>query len=193
MAENNGVETNNSFEPVAPEDNDKDDPDNEEEMIQHLKTLAHKVEVQLAGPRLSQSEKRARAKAEAEKQCTEQKARKPVGPPKPLTKKQIRDIVNAINSGQLKLPDLDLENMGDSDLITIWALMDSGSAVHVADVEKHFPNAKVRISESQKGGSNIRLPVEARSRTKARPTLSSLQRLDKLDSSRSRTLQWACQ
>ena len=62
-----------------------------------------------------------RAQCEASTQIAEHKAKTAVGPPAPVTKKQIRDIVKAINSGKLKLPDLDLDNINDKDVVTMWA------------------------------------------------------------------------
>ena len=61
--------------------------------------------------------------------------------PPPLTKAQIRDIVHKISTGAIKLPDL--PDMRDQDLVTVWALLDAGSAVNDVDFEKHFPGIKV--------------------------------------------------
>ena len=61
--------------------------------------------------------------------------------PSRLTRKQINAIAKDINDGKLKLPDLTLDN--DDDYIAVWALLDSGSSVHVVDAAKFFPKAKV--------------------------------------------------
>ena len=52
------------------------------------------------------------------------------GPP-PLTRAQIQRIAETIEKGELKLPDLDLPS--DADYAAVWALVDSGSSVHVVD------------------------------------------------------------
>ena len=63
------------------------------------------------------------------------------GPP-PLSKKQIAAIAKKLESGELTLPDLELPT--DQDYCAIWALVDSGSSVHVVDVAKTFPGAKIK-------------------------------------------------
>ena len=42
--------------------------------------------------------------------------------------------------------------MRDQDLVTVWALLDAGSAVNVVDFEKHFPGIKVKESSAQRKG-----------------------------------------
>ena len=51
--------------------------------------------------------------------------------PKPLSREQIASIVHAINTGAITLPEL--PEMQDKDLVSIWALVDAGSAVRVVD------------------------------------------------------------
>ena len=51
-------------------------------------------------------------------------------------------IAADVNSGKIKLPDLDLED--DASYEAVWALVDSGSSVHAVDVEKVMPGAKIR-------------------------------------------------
>ena len=71
-----------------------------------------------------------------------QKARKQQGKwPPPLARAQIKAIAQKINKGELSLPELDLPH--DSDYVAIWALVDSGSSVHVANVSKVFPGARI--------------------------------------------------
>ena len=50
-------------------------------------------------------------------------------------------IANGITSGKIQLPELDLDT--DEDYEAVWALVDSGSSVHVVDAEKFFPGAKI--------------------------------------------------
>ena len=74
----------------------------------------------------------------------------PAGKPKPLTKKQVDWIVSQVQAGKIHLPDLE-----DSDEPTykmVWALVDSGSAAHVANVAKQFPGAQITESLAQKQG-----------------------------------------
>ena len=55
--------------------------------------------------------------------------------------KQIAAIARDINSGKLKLPDITLDS--DEENEALWALLDSGSALHVANASKFFPGAKI--------------------------------------------------
>ena len=51
-------------------------------------------------------------------------------------------IAKDINEGRLKLPDLEVNSNDEYE--AIWALVDSGSSVHVIDVEAVLPGAKIR-------------------------------------------------
>ena len=82
------------------------------------------------------------------KQSQRQKRR--AGHPPPLTKQQIAAIAAKIEKGELTLPELKLDH--DSDYVAVWALVDSGSSVHVVDVAKVFPGAHVdKPPEDHKG------------------------------------------
>ena len=116
---------------VCRDDANDDEADDEDAMMQCIDSFAHKVRI---GQRESQK----------------QRARKQQAGPPPLTKAQIQAIVNKIASGEIKLPDL--QEMNDKDLITIWALLDAGSAVNVVDFDKHLHGVKVRESTAQRRG-----------------------------------------
>ena len=105
------------------EDSDSEDEQegDEDNVLACLNSFAHSVQ---SGPRLSQK----------------QRKRQP-GPPK-LTKKQIAEIVHKFPTGQITLPEL--PELNDEDLVSVWALLDAGSAVHVVDFAKHF--ARHRLS-----------------------------------------------
>ena len=55
-----------------------------------------------------------------------------------------------MHAGTIDLPALD--NLDDASYTLVWALADSGSAAHVADMSKAFPGANVRVSPGQKEG-----------------------------------------
>ena len=55
-----------------------------------------------------------------------------------------------IASGQVKLPDL--QPLRDDGLVSVWALLDAGSPVHVVDFAKRLPSAKIRESMAQQHG-----------------------------------------
>ena len=50
-------------------------------------------------------------------------------------------LAKDINEGRLTLPELDLPS--DKDYVAVWALVDSGSSVHVVDASQVFPKSKV--------------------------------------------------
>ena len=91
-----------------------DEDDDEERVIGTLKQFSRSVTV---GPKVSQ------------------KARKG---PSPVSRKKMAKIVASIENGTLSLPDAmnDCENGTDVDYI--WALMDSGSFVNIANKENIF-------------------------------------------------------
>ena len=108
---------------TEPEDNEEDD------LIAALERVAHHVHV---GPKPHQKRTASGFK------------------PKPLTKRQLDWIVAQVNAGKIHLPEP--EQLTDDDYCMVWALADSGSAAHVADVSKHFPGAPVRESAAPKQG-----------------------------------------
>ena len=55
---------------------------------------------------------------------------------------RITAIAAKVTSGEITLPGLDLDSDGEWE--TVWALLDSGSSVHVVNMTKHFPGAHVR-------------------------------------------------
>ena len=113
---------------------DEDEEGDEEHMSESLKQFAHVVH---SGPKLSQKESR-RVIGK--------------GAPPASTKKQIASIVHKIATGEISLPELDTRVKSDEDLVAIWALLDAGSAVHVADFSKHFPGLKTKEGNSKKRG-----------------------------------------
>ena len=68
------------------------------------------------GPKLSQQQRKGRTR---------------------LSKERIAAIAKDVNDGKLKLPELDLPS--DADFVAVWALVDSGSSVHVVNAKKSFP------------------------------------------------------
>ena len=66
-----------------------------------------------------------------------QKAARASRTPKPLSRKQIMQIAKDITSGKIQLPDLDLET--DAAYEAVWALVDSGSSVHLVNAAKVSP------------------------------------------------------
>ena len=63
--------------------------------------------------------------------------------PKALSPSKIASIVAAVETGALLLPDIGDEVTSDGDLVAVWALMDSGSSIHTACKDKHFPGSVV--------------------------------------------------
>ena len=61
---------------------------------------------------------------------------------KPYTFKQIAAIADNINKGKIQLPDITLDS--NEEWEAMWALVDAGSSVDVADMERDFPGAKVK-------------------------------------------------
>ena len=56
--------------------------------------------------------------------------------------KRIAAVADKIKKGEIELPDLDLESNDEWE--AVWALLDSGSSVHVVNMSKHLPGAKIR-------------------------------------------------
>ena len=96
-----------------------------DDLVESLKQLAHNVQI---GPKPSQK----MAKATR------------------LSPQRITAIARDINSGKIKLPDLDLPT--DKDYVAVWALVDSGSSVHVVNAEQICPGAKIHPPPPGHGG-----------------------------------------
>ena len=58
----------------------------------------------------------------------------------------IAEIARKIHTGQIALPDLDLEN--NEDFAAVWALVDSGAGKSCADKSRHFPFLQVENTKS---------------------------------------------
>ena len=95
------VETANPFDVIQPEDLDEDD--DQDGLIKALGDFAHHVRT---GPKPSQ------------KQAKQNRSKKP------YTEAEIKEIVAAIKTGKIKLPEL--KDLSDDNWITLWALMDAG-------------------------------------------------------------------
>ena len=108
----------NTFQDLGAADMDDDDHEDLAAAIQELTCHVN------TGPRLSQRQRKQQSR------------------PKPLTQKQIQEIADKINRGEIKLPDLKLDTNADYD--AVWALVDSGSSVHAVDMRKTFPGAKIQ-------------------------------------------------
>ena len=73
---------------------------------------------------------------------------------KAYTLKQIAAIAQDINDGKIQLPDIpDFES--NEEYECLWALVDSGSSVHVVDMPKVFPGAKIRKPHPQSKGFKV--------------------------------------
>ena len=72
-----------------------------------------------------------------------QSQRRPVRP-KPLGHQKIREICAAMKCGHPNFNDIDQEVTTDDDLVAVWALVDSGSGVHIASHGTHFPGARLQ-------------------------------------------------
>ena len=106
-----------------------EDADDEDNMLSTLNMIAHRVR---KGPKPHQ---RGVSRSNV---------------PKPLTRKQLDWIVAQVKAGKIDLPNLDALN--EDDFTMVWALADTGSAAHVADMRKQFPGASIRESEAQRRG-----------------------------------------
>ena len=58
-----------------------------------------------------------------------------------LSKERIAAIAKDVSDGKISLPELDLPT--DADLVAVWALVDSGSSVHVVNALKSFPGSHI--------------------------------------------------
>ena len=124
------VVTSNSFSALS-EDND-DVEDDEEEVVAALHQISRSVTV---GKKPSQ------------------KQRKTARSPDPVSRTKIMKIVASLKNGTMQFPELVDECEDDRDFDHVWALMDSGSFVNIANHSKHFPNSKLRPSELQRQGN----------------------------------------
>ena len=95
-----------------------DDDDDEESIVRSLSAMTSKVQL-------------------ASDKAKPQKARKKRS--KPLDLAHLNLIAQKIKSGEITLPDMDLDE--DDDYEYVWALVDSGAGANVAKRE-HFPNFK---------------------------------------------------
>ena len=107
----------NSFDGLS-----EDDQDDEDEVMAALQQLTPHV---TSGPKLSQAQRKAKS----------------------YTKKQIADIARKVQSGEIDLPDLDLES--NETYEAVWALVDSGAGKSCARKAKHFSNIKTPNKPSQ--------------------------------------------
>ena len=90
------------------------DPDDHGDLIEALKQFTPNVQI---GPKQSQNHNKATK----------------------LSPSRIAAIAKKVNSGEIALPELDLPS--DSDFVAVWALIDSGSSVHIVNAKKIFPGA----------------------------------------------------
>ena len=107
---------------------DHDESDDEDKIINSLRQISRNVTV---GPKISQRSKKG---------------------PAPISKKKLRKIVAAIDNGDLSLPDAVSQCGNDTEVDYVWALVDSGSYVNIANQQMHFPRAKLRPSSLQSKG-----------------------------------------
>ena len=104
----------NSFSALT--DSSTNEHDDEETVLQQLSTFASVVNV---GPKVSQKQRKSG-----------------------LNKAKITRIAAAIRKGEIQLPDLELDN--NEEWVAVWALVDSGAGASTANLQKHFPGAKLR-------------------------------------------------
>ena len=77
----------------------------------------------------------------------------PLKKKKAFTMKQIAAIAEEVNTGKIKLPDLTLDS--NEEWEALWALVDSGSSVHVVDMATTFPSAKVKKPHPRAQGFKV--------------------------------------
>ena len=114
------VEHPNPFAPIAEDDED----DDEEKVVQALKHISSKIAV---GPKMSQKQKRSLST--------------PI-----LDKKNIAHLAKLVRTGEMGLPDLNLDS--NTDYEEAWALVDSGAAKSCAKRKGHFLNTETHLRPS---------------------------------------------
>ena len=62
-------------------------------------------------------------------------------------------LLQKSTEGELKLPDVELSN--DAEYEAVWALLDSGSSVHVVNASKVFPGAKINKPDRAAKGFTV--------------------------------------
>ena len=148
-------EHNNRWAELSPSDAEELD------IVHHLTSFAHSVQV---GPRESQRKKNNTS-------------------PKPLTVKQIKNIAAKVNKGELKLPDVDLGSGAEYE--AVWALLDSGSSVHVVNGPNRFPGATVKKPARGAKGFTV-------ANGKNIPDLGTLETPVKLPDGTNKIVLWKC-
>ena len=114
----------NSFAAIFDEDCYDDNDDGESKILDAIKQISSKVTV---GPKLSQKARKSSSK-------------------KPIDKKNIAYLARLVKSGQMNLPDLNLESNDDYE--AVWALVDSGAARSCARRRTHFGNTRTDLRPS---------------------------------------------
>ena len=112
----------NKYGALAEEDNG----DDEDDMVKALQQISPHVHV---GPKLSQRQKKSQPSTTK------------------LTQHKIAAIARQVNSGEMLLPSLDLDN--NDDYNCVWALMDSGAGRPCANKKKHFPEVTTPSAPSK--------------------------------------------
>ena len=115
----NNFEHANPFAPIF-----DDDDDDEDKVIEALKHISSNVKI---GPKISQKQKRS-------------------APPANLDRKRISHLARLVRSGDLGLPDLDLQS--DDQYEAVWALVDSGAARSCARRRAHFLHTETHLRPS---------------------------------------------
>ena len=110
-----------SWENFELDDDDDEALDDEQQAVDAIGSLKQFANSVTTGPRLNQSQRRARAKAQRSQ-------------PPPLTRGQIKQIADAVARGDIKLPEITLDSNEEWDCL--WVLMESGSSIHGIDCEK---------------------------------------------------------
>ena len=116
----------NPFSSLNLDDDDTDDDeDDEDRMVAALMKIATSVKT---GPKVSQKQKRQK------------------GHQRKIGNMTVAEIAHKIQTGEIALPDLDLER--NEDFAAVWALVDSGAGKSCADKSKHFPFLQAKNTKS---------------------------------------------
>ena len=135
-------------DPIAPKNSfalSAKDDDDYSDLVEALENFSPNIKV---GPEVSQKRRKATK----------------------LSPQRIAALAKAIQNKEIDLPDLDLPS--DDDYVAVWALMDSGSAVHVVDATKVFHKAKTH--PAPKGHQGFKAASGISSLTKALCTPTSV-------------------